>query len=304
MTEEILCEELSFRLFDSVRITARGWGDADAPMKILCLHGYMDNCATWTPLAKYLVRKHGRAAVRLVAIDFSGHGQSAHLPVHAYNGVWVDEAIKVADALKWEEFVLMGHSMGQAVSFMVAAAIPHRIHKLVLVEGVGVSSIEPDKIGEALTNRLLRKVKSVPRNAKVYPTVESAIDRMQQSNAALSRPAAELLVERGITRVEGGVRFSHDPRLRGSAAFGFLSEDQIMHLIKRITCPVLIVWGTHRWYPVKQEEIEKRTAAFPNCRTVTLEGNHHVHLERANAVGPHISGFLFEADAVPIHSRL
>jgi pimeloyl-ACP methyl ester carboxylesterase len=52
--------------------------------------------------------------VRFVAMDFAGHGYSTHKPLSAYysaNAHAVD-AFAVADALKWEQFYLIGHSLG------------------------------------------------------------------------------------------------------------------------------------------------------------------------------------------------
>ena len=44
--------------------------------------------------------------------------------------------------------------------------------------------------------------------------MQECIDRMMLSNAKLKRESVELLVERGITYVDEGVRFAHDPKLR------------------------------------------------------------------------------------------
>ena len=91
------------------RIGALRQGEPDAP-KVLALHGWLDNAASFVPLAEHL---HG---IDLVAIDQPGHGRSAHLPPgtdYSFVGA-MNAVLDVADALGWERFALLGHSMGPA----------------------------------------------------------------------------------------------------------------------------------------------------------------------------------------------
>ena len=58
------------------RLAALSWGRADAPTW-LALHGWLDNAASFTRLAPLLVEA---LDIRIVALDFRGHGHSAHAP--------------------------------------------------------------------------------------------------------------------------------------------------------------------------------------------------------------------------------
>ena len=55
------------------RIAALRGGTPGAP-RVLALHGWLDNAASFLPLAAHL------RAIDLVALDLPGHGHSAHLP--------------------------------------------------------------------------------------------------------------------------------------------------------------------------------------------------------------------------------
>jgi len=80
--------------------------------RVLALHGWLDNAASFVPLAAQL------PDLGLVAIDLPGHGHSAHLPPGTqYNTPGaICHVLDVADALGWDRFVLLGHSMGAGIA--------------------------------------------------------------------------------------------------------------------------------------------------------------------------------------------
>ncbi|MBU6477927.1 MAG: alpha/beta fold hydrolase, partial [Xanthomonadaceae bacterium] len=115
-------------------IAALQWGDAAAP-PLLALHGWLDNAASFARLAPLLAWRQ-----RVIALDLPGHGHSAHLPrgVRRYHiADQVDRVLDFADALKLERFDLLGHSLGAGIASLTAAAVPARIGKLALIEGLG-----------------------------------------------------------------------------------------------------------------------------------------------------------------------
>jgi pimeloyl-ACP methyl ester carboxylesterase len=128
--------------------------------RILCLHGWMDNCRSFHHLAPALLQKLPCDA-ELIALDFPGHGWSSHKSVDGPPTVLAETVYYVAEAvhqLQWHSerettaqlassssgssssgttptFALIGHSMGAAVSCLYAAAFPEQVQKLVLLEG-------------------------------------------------------------------------------------------------------------------------------------------------------------------------
>ena len=114
------------------RLTGLRCGSSGTP-RVLALHGWLDNAASFVPLAAQW------GDIELVALDLPGHGASAHLPPSADYTVAVDAraAFAAADALGWEHFHLLGHSLGGAVASVMAAAMPQRITRLALIEALG-----------------------------------------------------------------------------------------------------------------------------------------------------------------------
>ena len=98
------------------RIAALRSGNPDGP-KLLALHGWLDNAASFVPLMPEL------GAFDLVALDLPGHGASAHrMPGYDYVFVdWIHDVLDVLDALGWERAHLLAHPIGRAIAPVVAS---------------------------------------------------------------------------------------------------------------------------------------------------------------------------------------
>src|SRR5690606_29019174 len=70
--------------------------------RVLALHGWLDNAASFTPLAAALPE------LDLVALDLPGHGHSAYRPARTwYHFIdYIDDVLAALDALGWEHCVL------------------------------------------------------------------------------------------------------------------------------------------------------------------------------------------------------
>ena len=100
----------------------------------LALHGFLDNAASYDKLAPELL-KIGASSV--VCLDFAGHGKSDWRHSGVYYVVdHVADAVYAADALKWDKFSIIGHSLGGGVAQGVAAACPDRVLRVVSIEAL------------------------------------------------------------------------------------------------------------------------------------------------------------------------
>lgn len=99
---------------------------------LLLLHGFCgakEDFTEWLdPLAD--------AGWHAVAPDHRGHGSSDKPEGEdAYSfAILTDDALALADALGWERFVLLGHSMGGMVAERLAIARPDRLAGLILMD--------------------------------------------------------------------------------------------------------------------------------------------------------------------------
>ncbi len=265
-------------------LAAREWGRSDA-VPALALHGWLDNAASFDRLAPLLPDLH------LVILDLAGHGRSQHRHpsvVHHFID-WAPEVVAVADTLGWNSFVLIGHSMGAGISTLVAATFPDRVEKLVLLEGAGPLAADAARAPAQLALALEDETKASAASPRIFPDLDTAIEaRLRDSD--LDRESARLLVERGAEPVDGGVRFTHDPRLRTRSRTR-LTENQVLAFLSAITCPVLAIRALQGW-PFPEDIVMARLAVIRHLETAEIEGGHHVHLTHPERVAPVISRFL------------
>ncbi|WP_136248866.1 alpha/beta fold hydrolase [Halomonas borealis] len=267
----------SLRLADG-RLAALAWGEASAPTW-LALHGWLDNAASFSRLAPLLVERLG---IRIVALDFAGHGHSAPLPGEADVAIWdyCHDVLDAQDALGLECSTLLGHSMGAGVACLLAAAFPERVAALPLIDGLGVLTTEADDTPTQLRKGLRahrRAISGAPR----YPDEKSAVAaRVAGGVTPIDAATAGPLVRRNLaTEADGRVRLRTDPRLLRASPVRF-TPAQATAMLAAIRCPVLCVEGEAGILGDRPRACQAR-AAVHDLRRRVLPGGHHLHLEPA-----------------------
>ncbi len=262
------------------------WSRPGAP-KILCLHGWLDNAASFVPLSPFL------KDFDLLALDLAGHGFSSHRPdTNRYylteNLYDVDAAL---DVLGWETCHIIGHSMGGGVASAFAAALPERVERLVLLDAVGILAQPADQA----TKQLRLSVKSVRKNPSIlrpYESVEEAM-RARQTNSSLSDEAARLLCERSLEHTGDYYQWRTDPRLNWRSPQWF-TNDQVLNLLANIRAATLVITSPAVIEYLGEDMLHKRLAAIADCQHVTDDGHHHFHMEQPEHIGIRITDFLQE----------
>ena len=260
-------------------------GIAGAP-RVLALHGWLDNAASFVPLAAQL------PPVDLVAIDLPGHGRSAHLPPGTqYNTPGaICHVLDVADALGWDRFSLLGHSMGAGIASLTAAAAPERVERLIAIEALGGLRGPEEETASRLREHVQAARRLPEKRLRVFADLAAPVRARMMANQ-LSEPCARLLVERGVMPVEGGYSWCSDPRLMLPTALR-MSEAQIDNLLAAIECPTQVIYATpaQSYYPEPLRS--QRIGLLRDGRLATFPGTHHLHMEHPVQVAGVINGFL------------
>jgi pimeloyl-ACP methyl ester carboxylesterase len=268
-----------------LELAACRWGPPDG-RRVLALHGWLDNAGSFAPLAARL------QGVSLVALELPGHGRSAWRPAgNAYHFIDnVADVVAAADALGWERFTLLGHSLGAAVASFIAAALPERVEQLLLLEGVGPLSGLPEEETGRL-RRYLRQCASLGRKRRrYYPNLEAAAAQ-RAANGDLSIEAAAVLAGRGTAKVEGqGWYWCHDPRLTFTSPH-YYSEEQVLGVLRSIEVPAALLLGEAGLLH-QRPTTEARCQAIAGLVRQTLPGGHHLHMESPERVAAVVQRWL------------
>ncbi len=253
-------------------MAARCWHDSQKP-PLLALHGWLDNAATFDLLAPLLADFH------IIALDFAGHGWSEHRAAGTRYHILdhVDDVLSVVNQLGWQQFSLMGHSMGAGVASLLASALPERIEKLVMIEGFGPYTGKPEDAAKHLRTALLEWQDFVDKPQRVIANRDIAVQARMKGLLPVSESAARLLCVRGVKAVDGGFMWTADKRLRLSSPSRF-SEAQVCAFLAAITVPTLLIMA-EKSLPFNPHDYAERVAAHPQLTVVKLAGGHHLHVD-------------------------
>lgn len=273
--------ELSLSL-NGFRLAAQQW-DGDG-LPILALHGWLDNAASFTPLAPLLEQP-------LCALDQAGHGASDHRPpvqmLHLVD--YIADAHAALASLGWSRCILMGHSMGAGIATLLAAACPERFAALVLLDGLGPMASPASELTSTLRKALDEHQQPVRPLTAQYRDLDEAVAARRRFDPTLSDASAALLCERNLVAVDGGLAWRSDPRLRGTSAVR-LTEPQVEAALSALTMPTLLVWAQQGLR--QRTGMAERVTLLPDATEVEVAGHHHVHMDSPQPVAAAIRSFL------------
>lgn len=262
-------EEVRFSL-PHVELAAHVFGPEDG-IPVIALHGWLDNAMTYARLAPKL------QGLRIVALDFPGHGHSGHYAAGSSYSMWeyAEDVIRVADQMGWQRFSLLGHSLGAIISVLLAASMPERIERLALIDGLipytGEADSAPQRLGDALRARLALHHKQKP----VYADIERAVEVRMKGVVAVSREAAQFLAQRGLEPVPGGYTWRTDIRLTLPSLMR-LTLAHAEQFVRSVRCPTCLVLAEQG-----HAAVEPRIARILEGTTFEVHrqpGGHHLHL--------------------------
>jgi pimeloyl-ACP methyl ester carboxylesterase len=252
---------------------------------LLALHGWLDNAASFQPMAPWL------AKYRLVALDMPGHGQSFHYHEAAEYTLFTAllDILAAADGLGWGRFAVLGHSMGGAFASMLAAAAPERIDTLYLIEALGPLAAPETGAAERLRDAVAKRRALDPGRKRTFSSLEHGIlARMNATVTTLDEASAQMIVQRGVRPVDGGYIWSSDARLTLPTAIR-MTEAHVRECLGAIECPVRIVMADPHPPYIPASMRDGRIACVRDIACRILPGSHHLHMthprEVAEALG-------------------
>jgi pimeloyl-ACP methyl ester carboxylesterase len=243
---------------DGASIHYRAWGPAGQPGVVL-VHGAAAHSRWWDHIGPLLADDR-----RIVAIDLSGHGDSAHREDYDVDQ-WADEVLAVAAAGGIEgRPILIGHSMGGLVVLRAAAE-----HGPELLGAVAVDSPVRAATQEEREAHNYRSVGGI----RVYSTREDAVMRFRTMPDQVTLPyVKEHIAETSVEQVEGGWSWKFD-------ALAFERNPAIIDKVRPVNCPTILMpaeygllLGDDRGHVVDRDGHEVPVVQIPGAA-------HHVMLD-------------------------
>lgn len=297
-------EALSFQLED-LTLAALACGNKEH-QPVLCLHGYLDNAASFLPFMQQIMQQTVQqgdllASRRIIALDWPGHGHSDHRSVGAHYHFfdYVSDLVALFSLNNWPAIDIVAHSMGAMIASAFAAAFPEKVKSLTLIDSFGFICAPTEQTTSQLRKGVLSRVKPVKSNRAF--SEETAI-KARMHICDLKIEHAKLIVQRSLLEVKPQpsnsiagddastlYRWRSDTRLRTISPYR-LSLAQGQQLFSDIKCPLQLIYGD-KGMDMVATGVEQFSASVDNLTTIRLSGGHHVHMEQTKEISYLLSNF-------------
>ena len=115
---------------------------------VIVLHGWFGDHTVFDPVVPYL----DTDTFTYGFMDYRGYGLSRDIAGEHTMQEIADDTVALADELGWDQFHLVGHSMGGMALMRIATDHPHRVKSGVALTPVPPSGVPLDEDGAALFN--------------------------------------------------------------------------------------------------------------------------------------------------------
>lgn len=248
---------------------------------LVLLHPWMTNMMVWHDVASALAKDR-----RVILIDLPGHGKSAK-PFGAYPVPRLAHAVlDVLDALKLEQPIVIGNSLGGATSIEVARLAPKRIAGIVLIGSPG---------GQEISEPLRQLVYGSTKARQLASLNDGSYYLGFLMTARRMSPLAERLYE-DLLALRGSPEFS---QFASSTSSALANVVRYQPPLETIETRALVLQGTQDLV-VSFEAGEAIARRMKNARFEALGGCGHLpELECPEVLVSHIEAWLRQASQPP-----
>jgi pimeloyl-ACP methyl ester carboxylesterase len=251
---------------------------------LLLLHGFTgakEDFTDWLdPLAG--------AGWHAVAPDHRGHGASSKpASEDAYSfEILSADAVRLVDALGWDRFALLGHSMGGMVAQFVAHRAPERLDALILMDtGHGpVEGLDPQLVEAAVS---IVRTQGIDALADLLAGMDSPLDSPAHKQLLVDRPDVAEFEDRKFRATS--------PALYAAMAPAFVRATDRLDELEALpsALPVLVMVGDQDQPFIGPSE--RMTAAIPGGSLAVIpDAGHSPQFENPAAWWDALSAFLAE----------
>jgi pimeloyl-ACP methyl ester carboxylesterase len=136
----------------------------------------------------------------------------------------------------------------------------------------------------------INQMQSVSRKTPpVYQNLEDMI-AARAKVGDMKASSVEILVKRGVVKLEDGVTWRSDPRLKVTSP-SYLTEDQVFAFLEAVQAPTLLIQAESGIFS-DPKYLAERCEKMHKLTLVKLPGAHHIHLDDPAPVAAAIRRFL------------
>lgn len=293
-----MTQDIHYVSDDGLSLFAKSYGNPDARLTVLCMHGLTRNHKDFEPMISGLSGDH-----RYIAVDVRGRGRSDSDPdpTHYVPPIYATDMQRLIDTLGLKQVALIGTSMGGLMAMLMMHMMPDRILGTVL-----------NDVGPVLNPEGLSRISGYVGDVEPLQNWEAAAQAAAQAQALVfpSFGAEDwtAFAKRTYRRHEsGGVILDYDPAISqmvGDVKPGFKTRFAMWRLFGKLKRkPLLLIRGARS--DILQPEIaEKMVKRHKGAKLITVPNVGHAPLLNEPNALVAIDAFLDELAHVPGPSRL
>jgi len=269
-------EPISRFLAGTPRLHYLEWNPT-APHTLVLLHGNSANAWWWRPMAEVL----SGANLRLLALDFRGHGDSEWVRPPGYAPAdYADDLARLIPAAGAAGAIAIGHSMG-GIAVLAFAARHYRLVRAVAAIDVAITS-GPRR------RHYLRRLRTIPTVSYSDLATAKARFRLMPNEGAIAPEIIAEIAEHSIQRtIEGAYSMKFDRE----SFFGSDGLD-VAAAIASVQVPLLLVRAEHSRI-MTAEAASNARCINPMVELVTIpDAHHHLPLEAPESLARVIERFV------------
>lgn len=273
----------------SIYYVSAGEPEPDKP-PLLLVHGFGASTDHWRKNIAQLKQQF-----QVWAIDLLGFGRSAK-PKRQYGGdLWREQLHDFITEVIGKPTVLAGNSLGGYAALCVAAEYPQSTAGLILLNSAGPFSDFP---GNSEQNSSANSVGKLVRSILLQPWASFLLFQYARRRSIIRRTLNQVYFNRNAVTdqlVEDIYLPSCD---RGAAdvfnaVFKTPQGEKVDVLLKKMQCPLLILWGEKDPWINAREKGEKFRTYYPEVTEHYLEAGHCPHDEIPEQVNALMTEWIF-----------
>lgn len=271
---------------DGLKIAYQKTGKGTNPV-LICLHGWQDNLASFDLLLGELSKKF-----LVITVDFPGHGRSEGYGRSANYFIfeYVSFVYQLLGALKIDKASFLGHSLGGAVLTLFIATFPERVKQLAIIEALGPLSMEEKDSISHLRGSIIESKKRFGSHKKIpYYKTKNEMYQKRVIVSDMSIETVSAFLYRSILKTKKGYTWRTDPYVKSSSRVR-LTEAQLLVFLSQIKDTVLFIQA-NPGIGYNSNLIQPRKKVFENLIHKTIQGGHHVHIEKYKDINQLLNDF-------------